>query len=390
MQKIVIKNFGPIANAEIELKKILVLIGDNALGKSTAIKLISTFLWIEKALSRGAEKKWVEKENRLKNSFLPYHRIENFLNPDSVVEYYGQAYILKYKNNKISIEEGQTNSKYQLPQIMYVPAERNFIAYVRNAKKDLKLSGALLDFTTEYYNAAENLKDSLALPIQDFEIEYSKRHEMLYIKNKKHKAKMTEAASGLQSSVPLYLVSDYLSKSVQNSKANDEMTSGDIKKFQKEIGEILNDKNLSEKQKHIAISELSYKFNKKAFINIVEEPEQNLFPVSQMQLIKSLVSMCNQNEDGKLLISTHSPYVLATVNNLILAGKVGQKCPDEVLPKINRQLWLNHADVFAAIVKDGIVEELIDKDFDMIQVEQLDAVSQTINEEFDYLYRNGH
>jgi predicted ATP-dependent endonuclease of OLD family len=34
MQKIVIKNFGPITNAEIELKKTIVLIGEQATGKS--------------------------------------------------------------------------------------------------------------------------------------------------------------------------------------------------------------------------------------------------------------------------------------------------------------------------------------------------------------------
>ncbi|MDR1169849.1 MAG: ATP-binding protein [Prevotellaceae bacterium] len=385
-QRIRIKNFGPITNAEIEIKKTVVLIGDNAIGKSTIIKLISTFLWIEKALFRGTDKKWFERENRLKNFFLPYQRIENYLNPDSEIEYDGQAYTVRYKNNKIAVES-QTDNKYQLPQIMYVPAERNFVSYVRNAKKDLKLSGALLDFTAEYYNAAESLKDCLVLPIRDFEIEYSKRHEMLYIKNKTHKIKITEAASGFQSSVPLCLVSDYLSKLVQNNKTSDEMTIGDMKKFQKETGEILNDKNLSEKQKHIAISELSYKFNKTAFINIVEEPEQNLFPASQMQLIKSLVSMCNKNEGSKLLISTHSPYILATINNLMLANKVGQNNPDKVSPKVNKDLWLTSDHVFAGIVKDGTVEEMIDKDLDMIQVERLDAVSQVINEEFDYLYQ---
>ena len=40
MQKIVIKNFGPIEDAEIDIKKILVLIGEQASGKSTIAKLI--------------------------------------------------------------------------------------------------------------------------------------------------------------------------------------------------------------------------------------------------------------------------------------------------------------------------------------------------------------
>ncbi len=43
MQKIIIKNFGGIRNSEIEVKKILVLIGEQASDKSTIAKLIYFF-----------------------------------------------------------------------------------------------------------------------------------------------------------------------------------------------------------------------------------------------------------------------------------------------------------------------------------------------------------
>ena len=43
MQKIVIKNFGPIKDAEIEITPLLVLIGEQATGKSTIAKLIYFF-----------------------------------------------------------------------------------------------------------------------------------------------------------------------------------------------------------------------------------------------------------------------------------------------------------------------------------------------------------
>ncbi|MCA6555667.1 MAG: AAA family ATPase, partial [Pseudanabaena sp. M114S2SP2A07QC] len=43
MQKIIIKNFGAIEYAEIEIKKVLVLIGEQASGKSTIAKLIYFF-----------------------------------------------------------------------------------------------------------------------------------------------------------------------------------------------------------------------------------------------------------------------------------------------------------------------------------------------------------
>ncbi|MDR0415444.1 MAG: ATP-binding protein [Prevotellaceae bacterium] len=392
MQKIAIKNFGPISNAEIEIKKVVALIGDNATGKSTIIKLISTFLWIEKALFRGSEEKWFEKQNRLKTFFLPYHRIENYLNSTSDIEYYGVAYNIRYNNEKISIEPKKKHT-YQLPQIMYVPAERNFLTYLRSTN-DLKSEGALQDFERELFNASSSLNGALTLPIGGFEIEYSKRHEMLYVRDKDHKIKITEAASGLQSSAPLYIVSDYLSKIVQNNGHSEAMTSGSIRKFQKEINEILNNENLSEKQKQIAISALSGKFNKKAFINIVEEPEQNLFPVSQVQVVKSLIQICNSNDHNKLVISTHSPYVLTIFNNLLFAQRAVEKNGEieaEASQIAGKEIRLKSDDFSAyAVTKDGsnghIVKSIVDETTGMIAQNYLDTASEILGNEFNALY----
>jgi predicted ATPase len=43
MQKIIINNFGAVKSAEIDIKKVLILIGEQASGKSTIAKLIYFF-----------------------------------------------------------------------------------------------------------------------------------------------------------------------------------------------------------------------------------------------------------------------------------------------------------------------------------------------------------
>jgi hypothetical protein len=91
-----------------------------------------------------------------------------------------------------------------------------------------------------------------------------------------------------------------------------------IKRFMNEIDIILNDKNLTEEQKKIALSLISKKYSKSAFINIVEEPEQNLFPLSQKNILFSLLKFNNSTATNKLLITTHSPYL---INYLSLAAK---------------------------------------------------------------------
>jgi predicted ATPase len=330
MSKIRIRNFGPIKEGYLEndgwidIKKVTVFIGNQGSGKSTVAKLISTFTWIEKSLVRGDyNKNWFEKKNKLKNQYLNYHRLENYFEVNGVdyseIEYKGEAFNINYKNGSLYINEVKSKT-YPLPQIMYVPAERNFISYVKTPK-ELKFSSASLkEFLTEFDNAKEDLKGLLQLPINNIEIEYDKLNDTLNLKGDSYKVKLTESSSGFQSFVPLYLVTHYLANSVkkQSETNKEQMSSEEIQRFKKGVQDIWSNDNLTDEQKRIALSVLSSKFNKTAFINIVEEPEQNLFPSSQKEMLFSLLKFNNMNDGNKLIMTTHSPYL---INYLTLAVK---------------------------------------------------------------------
>lgn len=330
MSKIRIKNFGPIKEGYqendgwIDIKKVTVFIGNQGSGKSTVAKLISSFTWIEKALVRGDyEIKWFERANRLNNSFLEYHRIENYINPglfdNSQIEYIGEAYKILFEKGSLKITEIKDNS-YPLPQIMYVPAERNFLAYVKTPNELKLASESLKEFLGEYDKAINSITEPVALPINDVDVEYDRLNKIVNIKGKDYKVKLTDASSGFQSLVPLFLVSDYLAKSVRKQSENKEpMSNKESVRFKKEVEKIILNESLTNEQQRIAISVLSSKFNKNAFVNIVEEPEQNLFPSSQGQLLKKLFELNNLNIGNKLIITTHSPYI---INFLTLAVKV--------------------------------------------------------------------
>lgn len=316
MSRIKIKNFGPIKdglqdnNGWLDIKKVTLFIGNQGSGKSTIAKLISLFMWIEKALVRGDyDKRWFERRNRLKNQFLGYHRLENYIHPNTIIEYEGEAYSIKYRDEFLTINE--TADTYPLPQIMYVPAERNFIAYVKTPK-ELKLSSdSLKEFLTEFDSAKNEMKGILALPINDVNIEYDKLNDTLNLRGKDYKVKLTESSSGFQSLVPLYVVSHYLSNSVKKQSENKEpMSSEEMTRFKKGVADVWNNSDLTDEQKRSALSVLASKFNKTAFVNIVEEPEQNLFPSSQWQMLKSLLEFNNMNIGNKLIITTHSPYFI--------------------------------------------------------------------------------
>ena len=330
MTRLRIKHFGPIAQGMqdndgwLNFKRVTVFIGNQGSGKSTIAKLFSTFSWMEKALFRGDyDQKWFERKSRLKNQLLTYHRLENFLHTDHTdeteIDYEGNAYAFSYRKGSLTIKK-KNDQGYQLPQVMYVPAERNFIAYVRNPR-ELKLSSeALKEFLTEFELAKSNMSGSVHLPINNTDLEYDKGNDLLNLKGVNHKLRLTDASSGFQSLVPVFLVSQYLAGTVL-SKDQPPMSAQELGRFKKWAAEIFSNESLTEEQQRAALSTLSARFNKKAFLNIVEEPEQNLFPSSQWEMLKSLLQFNAQGPHNQLVLTTHSPYI---VNYLSLSVQAHQ------------------------------------------------------------------
>ena len=76
---------------------------------------------------------------------------------------------------------------------------------------------------------------------------------------------------------------------------------------------------------------LASKFKKSTFNNIVEEPEQNLFPSSQKQILFSLLGFNNEQTGNKLIITTHSPYLLVYLTLCVEAHNLKQKVNTEEL-----------------------------------------------------------
>lgn len=336
--RIKIQHFGAIQQTNpdndgwLDIDKVTVFIGDQGSGKSTVAKLISTFMWIEKALVRGdLDAKTLQRKGKF-NQFLKYHRLENYVQSNSYIEYDGLAKHIIFENNQLKVQKNASHKQnYVLPQIMYVPAERNFISYVKNARELKIASESLQEFITEFNNTKNNLKQSFKLPIDDVSVEYDRLNDKLNLKGADYKIQLSDGASGFQSAVPLLLVSDYLAKSVVNPNANSTpMSEKERENFSKEMKQILENTDFSDEQRRLAISLLSAKFNKKAFINIVEEPEQNLFPNSQWEILKELLKFNDLATFNQLLITTHSPYIINYLSICIKAKQVSNYLEDVI------------------------------------------------------------
>jgi len=326
MSKLRIKNFGPIQegclenDGWLEVKKVTVFIGNQGSGKSTVAKLISTLSWIEKAMVMGTLR---QDELNTHNRFLKqlaYQRIEKYAKPDTSIEYIGKAFSLSYMDGKFEAHKSKENG-YLLPKIMYAPAERNFLSSVDRPDKLKNLPSTLYTFNDEF-DAAKNLFASgIELPINKVRFEYDKLNKLAHIvgENRNYELRLSEASSGFQSTVPLFLVTKYLSDSLsaEEDPSIKENSLEEQKKLDKEIKAILNDPQLTPEIRQAYLRQLSAKRKRACFINIVEEPEQNLFPSSQRSLLFELL-FHTKREGNKLVMTTHSPYL---INYLTLAVK---------------------------------------------------------------------
>lgn len=122
--------------------------------------------------------------------------------------------------------------------------------------------------------------------------------------------------------------------------------------------------------------------NRKAYF-IIEEPGSHLFPNAQKKIAEFIAYAKNKGKH-KVLITTHSPYILGTINNLLYADRISKSVDKKELEKIIPQdKWLPFSDVSAYFIDRGLVTSCMDEAFGAIENEVIDGASVDINRDFD-------
>lgn len=390
-KKISIKQFGPIREGTegkfIDIRKCTVFIGPQGSGKSSVAKLISQFSWLEKALvRRELDEEELMTTNRFKDYYCAYHRISDFFRAETEIGYEGEYYKFQFKQNQFQVQR-KVAELYTLPKIMYIPAERNFVSVIERADLMKSLPASLFTFLEEFDLARQHVKAELDLPVGNVRFSYDKLKKVSWVSGDNYRIPLREAASGYQSLIPLYLVSWQLASFIQDKEKMrpTDLNLDTFHKLQQEVDTILNNRDLSQEVKTAALRNLSSRFSYSYFINIVEEPEQNLYPVSQKDILYALVAFANQSPASQLLLTTHSPYILAALNNLIYAEEVSRKYPAEVEALVPASYRLAVHNVAAYATDGGRITSIIDPELNQIKAEMIDGVSDLINQLYDQL-----
>jgi len=91
-----------------------------------------------------------------------------------------------------------------------------------------------------------------------------------------------------------------------------------------------------------------------------------------------------------MLLTTHSPYVLAKLNNLVKAKEVagkrrGTRKRALVQEIVKEDYWFEGAKLNAYAIKNGRVQRIQDEEDNLIEADYLDEVSSSISIEFSRL-----
>ncbi len=116
----------------------------------------------------------------------------------------------------------------------------------------------------------------------------------------------------------------------------------------------------------------------------LEEPEAHLFPDAQRELVELLIRM--HNELGcQFTITTHSPYILSSLNNLLYAYRVGQKHPEQAAEVVAKEYWLDPSHAGGFFMTHAGMEPLLDPELGIYKVELIDSASRKLAEDYDRL-----
>lgn len=110
----------------------------------------------------------------------------------------------------------------------------------------------------------------------------------------------------------------------------------------------------------------------------IEEPEAHLFPTSQSRVV-SLLSRIQHDCSSSFFITSHSPYILSAFNNLILAQdtiELGRISIDEFIKVNGPSQPIKFEDVSAYTIDNGVSNPIADPEYRMIGADMLDGISE--------------
>lgn len=387
-EHLIIRNFGPITNIDVVICPCTIFIGPQGSGKSTAAKVLTIcrdLSWYLSIIDHDDNviepfRKFCIDEYFKSDSYFYYKDPDGLIEVvfqdgvfelksavlalDSIRELLSEKILMENKSllaglgvNDVSKEDARNQQLYarllraNSRMMLYIPAERNLAGSMSKALASMivakiPLYDALIEYMSIFEKAKNDLKEYY-VPFLNVSFSMNDGQEKIWIGeggNRHNPLPLQSCSSGLQSVLPLLMSIDYSLKAACFD----------------------------------------------AFA--IEEPEQNLFPSNQRELLYHLIETYNMTSFRGMVLTTHSPYILSCMNVVLLAGLLYEKegLRDEVVRIVGENHQMNPSDVAVYRLNPSAEEFCVDlknPNTGLIGINELDSASESIGEDYDQLYK---
>ena len=437
MQKLIIKNFRQIPYAEIDIAKFTIFIGPQASGKSTIAKLIYFFKSLQTYFSVHTFVSNYIKEEDYYSSFI--QSIEkrfsasfpNLNNSDFTIFYTyaaGKNLSISYSSNGIEILLEPDFKRLLKAQLEYYCSEYKNVDFKQN---EARKSGDTA-FASSIFSAFQNVvnEESERIFEQTRLIKFIPSSRSLLISHPslfENLNKDTELSLNIDNEILIgfldisRIASNHFDlfnpfKENKNSRLDIYFANSIEKVIRAKLIKIDNKEyfingstktsvgaaSTGQQESVRTLQDIYLSTIEEAPIyRIYEEPEAHLFPEAQKHLIELMALMANKT-DSQVVITTHSPYILSIVNNLLYYNKTIERNPnanvaikkhfgvENLNESENERIYFTKDEVRVYSLGDNAsgnyVESIIDPETGLIGANFLDETAEKMYQDFDFMY----
>ncbi|MCY7383681.1 MAG: ATP-binding protein [Microcoleus sp. CAN_BIN18] len=423
-EKLIVRNFAGIKDLEIEIKRINILIGPQASGKSVCAKLLfyfKNFVW--EILSV------VNNEQTKRNLDSNYSKtFEEYFPPDCWGK---QDFFIRYEISNVFIEVSRKQDTKGRISLSYSDFFKKELADLRNLLKKAREKNSEIasrfDIIYTLFSSQSILKEHLVESLGR-SIGREAAFNQLFIPAGRSffshiQSNIFSIISNNNTLDPFLRSFGSTYEGIKNLgiqykvDVEDKYTKDILEEINRLIEQSLCGKHIHEKGKDfldmpdgrrisvansssgqqetlpltIMLAALPFLASSRVGQTVyIEEPEAHLFPSAQRNIIELIATVFNsRKEQLQFFITTHSPYVLTALNNLLQAGLLCEESSEDIqhqLEKIvSRYKSLDVDDLSAYVLSDGKCNSIVCPDTGLIDARVIDSVSDELAIEFDQL-----
>ncbi len=410
MQHLSIHRFGPIEHCELDIQRFMVFTGPVSSGKSTAAKCIFFFKNIKNLICMQTEEYWQDQESS-RGTLNPHFSLEvrvheeicrsftrtfglDMCKPSMSLSYrYGDGVSVEISNFPHDVQVELSEKITDL--IIYFESSYSEEIRLSNERETLirKQVDSLFGDQEEVFfipagRSMAALFDSSTGMLQTLDEDSCTRNFLEMVSRIKPafsedvKWRTDKACHLSERSRRRLIDAAFLMKRILRGEYFTSCGEGYLKLPQNRQVRI----NLASSGQQEAVWLLNILFYQllkgKKSCFFIEEPESHLFPDAQ-KLMAEFIALSGNCGENTVILTTHSPYILGTLNNLLFAHKIAADVDRKKLGRIVPENWRLDFDQFSALYFErGEVYPCTDPEFGSIENEVIDEASIEINKEF--------